>query len=156
MNIRYLEPRDYDPIIAVIDTWWGRQISHLLPRIFFTHFRPTSFAVVLEKEVIGFLVGFVSQTDSHEAYIHFVGIHPGQRMRGLGRLLYSRFFEVVCDLGCNRVRCITSHRNVASIAFHTRLGFEIERITGEHLGVPCTVNYELNGEDRVLFVKQVS
>lgn len=155
--IRHLEERDYDPVITVIDEWWGeRKMSHLLPRIFFIHFRPTSFAVEEGGGVIGFLAGFVSQTDPAQAYIHFVGIHPGHRRRGLGRELYNQFFGTVRGLGCQTVRCITSPVNKDSIAFHRRMGFQIDHVTGEHHGVPCALNYELNGEHRVLFVKTLS
>jgi len=90
MNLKHLEETDYDPIIRVIDDWFdGRPSAKLLPRIFFIHFRPTSFAIEEDGKVIGFLAGFVSQTDPRQAYIHFVGIDPGFRHRGLGRGLYE-------------------------------------------------------------------
>lgn len=157
MNIRHLEEADYDSMIAVIDDWWGgRQISHLLPRIFFIHFRPTSFAIEEDGRVIGFLAGFVSQTYPNQAYIHFVAIHPDHRKRGLGRQLYSTFFETARRLGCTTVRCITSPVNTGSIAFHKRTGFQVEHVTGEYQGMPCAINYELKGEHRVLFTKSLS
>jgi hypothetical protein len=46
--------------------------------------------------------------------------------------------------------------NAGSIAFHMRMGFQVEGVTGEHQGVPCTLNYELNGQHRVLFVRKLS
>jgi GNAT superfamily N-acetyltransferase len=157
MNIRHLDEADYDPIIAVIDDWWGsRKISHLLPRIFFIHFSSTSFAIEEEGTVLGFLAGFVSQTYPDQGYIHFVAVHPDHRRGGLGRQLYSTFLEKVRRIGCTTVRSITSPLNAESIAFHMRMDFEVERVTGEWQGVPCTVNYELNGEPRVLFVKSFS
>jgi len=156
MDIRHLEESDYGPIIRLIDSWFeGRQLAKLLPRIFFIHFRSTSFALYEDNKVIGFLAGFVSQTDPSQAYIHFVAINPDHQKRGLGRQLYSTFFETVHRLGCTAVRCITSPINTRSIAFHTRMGFKVEHITGECSGVPCTVNYELNGADRVLFVRSL-
>src|SRR5579864_859643 len=63
------------------------------------------------------------------------------------------FLYTVGGLGCKIVRCITSPVNKNSIAFHTRMGFKIEHVAGDCDGVPCTPNYELNGENRVLFVK---
>ena len=157
MKVRHLEEGDYDPIIAVLDDWWGvRQMSHLLPRIFFVHFRETSFAVEEDGKIVAFLAGFLSQTYADEAYIHFVGVHPDYRGRGFGRCLYSTFFGTVGRLGCTLVRCITSPVNTGSIAFHTRMGFQIEKVNGEQQGVSCTTNYELNGENRVLFVKSLS
>jgi len=157
MNVRHLEETDYDPIIQVIDDWWGgRPMAKLLPRIFFIHFHGTSFAIEEDNKVIGFLAGFVSQTYPEQAYIHFVAIDPGFRHRGLGRQLYEHFFETVRRLGCTTIRCITSPVNTVSIAFHKRMGFQIEGISGQHQGVPCTINYELNGQHRVLFVKTLS
>jgi ribosomal protein S18 acetylase RimI-like enzyme len=154
MNIRQLQEADYETIIEAIDGWFhGRQMSHLLPRIFFIHFRPTSFAIEEDGRVIGFLAGFVSQTYPDQAYIHFVGIEANYRSRGLGHQLYSTFFETVRRMGCTTVRCITSPVNSGSIAFHTRMGFRIEGSNGERHSVPCTINYELKGADRVLFVK---
>ncbi len=156
MRIRQLEEDDYESIIGLVNDWWGgRRVAHMLPRLFFIHFRGTSFAVDGHGMTIGFLVGFVSQTYTDAAYVHFIGVHPDHRRGGIARLLYTTFFDTVRRRGCRTVRCITSPLNKASIAFHTKLGFEIERVTGEHDGVPCTLGYELNGEPRVLFVKSV-
>jgi L-amino acid N-acyltransferase YncA len=156
MNIRQLQEADYETIIEAIDDWFdGRQMSHLLPRIFFIHFRPTSFVIEEDGRVMGFLAGFVSQTYPDQAYIHFVGNEANYRGRGLGRQIYSTFFETVRRLGCTTVRCITSPVNSGSIAFHTRMGFRIERSNGERHGAPCTLNYELQGADRVLFVRSL-
>jgi ribosomal protein S18 acetylase RimI-like enzyme len=82
------EERDYAPVIGVIDDWWGgRHMAAMLPKLFFVHFHDTSFAVEKQGNVIGFLAGFISQTHPDQAYIHFVGIHPDHRKRGLGRRL---------------------------------------------------------------------
>ena len=154
MEIRHLEERDYPGVIAVIDQWWGgRHMADMLPKLFFVHFRDTSFAIEADGELIAFLAGFVSQTDPRQAYIHFVGIHPAQRGRGRGRQLYARFFDAARLRGCAAVRCVTSPVNAGSIAFHTRMGFQIEKATGERGGVPCTIDYDGAGQDRVQFVK---
>lgn len=156
MNIRRLEEHDYAPVIGVIDEWWGgRPMAAMLPKLFFVHFRDTSFAAEEQGNVIGFLAGFISRTYSGMAYIHFVGIHPNHRKRGLGRQLYERFFEAVRRRGCSCVRCVTSPVNNGSIAFHTAMGFQVENITGQHQGVPCTIHYDGNEEHRVLFVKNL-
>jgi ribosomal protein S18 acetylase RimI-like enzyme len=154
MNIRPISERDHAPIIAVVDQWWGgRQMAGLLPRLFFTHFQDTSFAIEEADQIIAFLIGFVSQTHPRQAYIHFVGIHPEQRKRGLGKRLYELFFETVRARGCDSVRCITAPINSGSIAFHHRMGFQIEKSDQERDGVPFTASYDGPGQDRVLFVK---
>ena len=156
MNIRPISERDHAPIVAVVDEWWGgRQMAALLPRLFFAHFQDTSFAIEADGQVIAFLIGFVSQTDPRQAYIHFVGIHPAQRKRGLGKQLYQRFFETVASRGCESVRCITAPINSGSIAFHRRMGFQIEKSDRERDGVPFTADYDGPGQDRVCFIRKL-
>jgi len=123
--VRHAEPADY--IIKVLDSWWdGRHMSDMLPKLFFEHFRPTRFVAECNDNILGFIVGFVSQTSSDEAYIHFVGVHPDFRKGGLGRTLYGRFFNATSKLGCRVVRCVTSPVNRAPISFHQRMGFVVE------------------------------
>ena len=143
MNIRHAEPSDHARVAAVIDDWWGgRRMRDMLPRLFFTHFRDTSFVAEDEAgELAGFICGFLSQTYAEQAYIHFVGVSPQHRGAGLARELYERFFAAARAAGRASVHCVTSPENGASIAFHTRLGFEIEaEIEG----------YDGSGESRVL------
>jgi len=85
-RIRTLTVEDYPHVTAVVDEWWGgRPVRSLLPRLFFEHFNPTSFAVGKASELQAFLIGFVSQSNQSVAYIHFVGVNPSARALGLGR-----------------------------------------------------------------------
>ena len=146
MNIRHAEPSDHARVVAVIDGWWGgREMRDMLPRLFFTHFRDTSFVAEDESgELAGFLCGFLSQTYPDQAYVHFVGVSPEQRRAGLARDLYERFFSAARTAGRTSVHCVTSPANAASVAFHQRLGFEIEaEVEG----------YDGAGESRVLLVR---
>lgn len=118
-------------------------MAPMLPRLFFEFFRPTSF--VAEDgggRLVGFLCGFVSQTDSREAYIHFVGVAPGSRGSGLGRSLYERFYAAARERGCSVVRSVTSPVNEGSIAFHAALGFEVAAVA---------IDYDGPGGHRVRF-----
>jgi ribosomal protein S18 acetylase RimI-like enzyme len=157
MDVRPISERDHAPIIAVVDQWWGgRRMAGLLPRLFFAHFQNTSFAIEEHGQIIAFLIGFISQTDPRQAYIHFVGIHPDHRKRGLGRQLYELFFKTVRACGCAYVRCITAPINNGSIAFHQHMGFQIEKSDQARDGIPYTADYDGAGQDRVLFVKMLT
>ncbi len=156
MEIRNAEPQDYYFVSAVINDWWdGRQMRDMLPKLFFTHFRETSFIVEQNGAVVGFLNGFFSQTFSDEAYIHFVGVHPDFRKAGVARVMYEQFFEAAKSHGKTLVRCVTSPVNKPSIAFHLRMGFEIEAGDAVGDGVSVHTNYDGKGESRVLFVKKM-
>ena len=145
MFVRHAEPADYGRVIEVIDHWWdGRSMAAMLPKLFFVHFRDTSFVAEDDEGLAGFLCGFRSQTYDDEAYIHFVGVDPATRGSGLGRTLYERFFEAVAPR--TTVRAVTSPVNERSVAFHQALGFEIDRID------PA---YDGDGEARVLLVKRL-
>ena len=146
MEIRHAEPADYGRVIGRVNAWWGgRDMAPMLPRLFFVHFEGTSYVVDDgDGQLVAFLIGFLSQTDPDEAYIHFVGVSPEHRGGGLGRQLYERFFEDARAAGRTRVTCVTSPVNEGSVAFHEALGFISERVAHD---------YDGPGEDRVLFVK---
>jgi len=155
-TLRHAEVRDYDPIIQVIDEWWGgRPMAGMLHRLFFEHFQPTSFVIEEDSEIVGFLVGFRSQTAPTQAYIHFVGIHPAKRGQGLGRRLYERFFAMARQLGCSEVRAITSPVNTGSVAFHTRMGFAILPGDSHINGIAISTTYDGRGHDRVRFRRAI-
>jgi len=147
-QIRHATPSDYGRVIQHVNAWWGgREMAPMLPKLFFLHFEGTSFVAEDEEgKLVAFLIGFLSQTDSEEAYIHFVGVAPELRGSGIGRELYERFFTTVGEQGRSLVRCVTSPVNGGSVAFHESLGFVAEST------VP---DYDGPGEDRVLFVKHV-
>ena len=156
MNIRYLESADFDVISPVIDEWWGgRPVRGLLPRLFFEHFRPTSFALCEDGALVGFLVGFQSQSAPSVGYVHFIGVHPALRGSGYGRSLYQAFFAAAASLGCTEVRAITSPVNESSIQFHQRLGFQILPGTGQVNGYAVCLDHAAPGQHRVLFSKQL-
>ena len=146
MFVRHAEPADYARVIEVIDQWWGgRPMAAMLPKLFFVHFRDTSFVAEDDEGLAGFLCGFRSQTYDNEAYIHFVGVDPGRRGAGLGRALYERFFAAVEPRTV--VRAVTAPVNERSVAFHRALGFEVERVDED---------YDGRGEARVLLRKDLA
>jgi ribosomal protein S18 acetylase RimI-like enzyme len=156
-HIRQIRPSDYRPLISVIDSWWnGRHMADKLPRLFFEHFTDTSFAAERDGELAGFLIGFVSQSHPAEAYIHFVGVHPDERGRGLGRQLYEHFFAAVQARGRDLVRAVTAPVNQGSVRFHKRMGFDIEPGDSEVDGIPVASGYDGDTNDRVRFIKHLT
>ncbi|MBC7340387.1 MAG: GNAT family N-acetyltransferase [Firmicutes bacterium] len=124
-EIRQLEPRDYEAVTEAIAGWldvsWAGQVA---PG-YFLHFADTGFVAEEEGELIGFLLGFVSQTRPGEAYIHLAGVRPDRRGAGVGRRLYETFFAAVEERGCHTVSAITGPLGPESLAFHRSLGFEV-------------------------------
>jgi GNAT superfamily N-acetyltransferase len=151
---------DYPIVIAVVDQWWGgRQLRHLLPRLWFQHFTGTSWIAETEGgRLAGFLVGFVSPDDPGIGYVHMIASDPNLRTRGLGRALYDVFIADVSARGVRRVKAITWPGNRASVGFHQAIGFRVEGGPDSQrlYGTPAYPAYDGEGEDRVVFVRDIA
>jgi ribosomal protein S18 acetylase RimI-like enzyme len=146
--LRPVRDGDYGYIIERVDEWWdGRAMAAMLPKLFFEHFNATTMvAADADDRPIGFLAGFVSQSDPAVGYIHFVGVDPAARGLGLGRAMYHEFFDRVAALGCRRVECVTSPINSGSRAFHASLGFREQLVD----------DYDGPGESRMVLRRDVT
>jgi L-amino acid N-acyltransferase YncA len=155
--IRPADPADYDDLIASIDAWWsGRQMAAMLPRLFFTHFRPWTSVAEKGGDIVGFLAAFQSQTDSGQVYCHFIGVDPNHRRKRIAEQLYIRLFADASGHDCREVLAVTSPLNRGSVAFHRRLGFELLPGPAETDGIPFVPVYDGPGEDRVRLCKPLA
>ncbi|MGW2276552.1 N-acetyltransferase family protein [Streptomyces sp. NPDC001770] len=156
LTARRLAEEDHLPVLAVLDTWWGglkgeagsTERALLLPRLYFQHFATTSLLVEHDSgEIAAFLVGFMSPTVPGTAYVHFAGVDPALHGQGIGSTLYRAFFALARSHGRDHVHCVTSPENIASRAFHTRLGFAASAVQPD---------YDGPGLDRVTFTIELS
>jgi GNAT superfamily N-acetyltransferase len=149
-----MEQDDCENVLKAAASWWGSDYSSdMLTRWYIHHFRETCLLAEENGRMIGFIIGFLSQSEPDEAYIRIVMVDPAWRGKGIGRALYESFFERVCVLGRNVIRCVTAPGKKDSIAFHTRLGFMIEPQDQVLEGVPVFLNYDGRGANRVVFKK---
>ncbi|CAG7644383.1 GNAT family N-acetyltransferase [Paenibacillus allorhizosphaerae] len=154
MIIRHMEPEDCGAIISAAPDWWGSTYaSDMFSSWYIHHFRETCLVAEQGGDMIGFLMGFLSQTVPDEAYIRIVMVDPVARGQGVGRALYGNFFDRAAASGRTTIRCVTVPRKKDSIAFHTKLGFSIEPQEQELEGVPVCLNYDGRGGNRVMFKK---
>ena len=152
-------PDDYPRIVAVVDEWWGgRPLRRLLPRLWLEHFRGTSWLAEREDgRLTGFIVGFISQDDPSTAYVHMIASDPNRRRAGIGRALYERFFEDARARGARRVTAVTWPGNRASVGFHLAMGFAVDDGPGTQpiYGTPAHPDHDGDGEDRVVFLREI-
>lgn len=155
--IRNAGPQDYHQVVSVMPAWWdGRDLRAAVLKIFFIHFTETTFIAEYDKSLVGFLIGFFSQSKPDEGYIHFAGVHPGFRKVGLGRKLYDSFFTRCRANSRSIVRSCTSPINILSIGFHQKIGFAIEPGDLEIDGIQVAANYLGDGNHKVLFRIDIS
>ena len=156
ITIRKAKLSDHASIISALKDWWGgRDLTAMLPRLFLNHFYDTSFVIESRNMMIGFLIGFLSPSIKNEAYVHFMGIHSDFRKKGLGKTVYERFFEICREQKRTIVRACTSPVNTGSIAFHRKIGFQIEPGDDEIDGIPVTRNYNRPDDHKVLFKRPI-
>jgi ribosomal protein S18 acetylase RimI-like enzyme len=143
---------DHERVLSAIVEWWadhrGAGLASLLPRLFFQHFATTSWVLDDDRgDLRGFLIGFRSFDNPDVAYIHFVGVDPDLRGRGVGRSLYEMFFADMAASGCTIVNAITGPANTGSQAFHRALGFWVGK---------TLPSYDGPGEARVPMSRAIS
>lgn len=146
ISIRGAVPEDHNWIVAVVNDWWRRDVAYAIPRLYLEHFFKTSYIAEVAGQRIGFLIGFVSPSLVQESYIHFVGIEPSFRGKGVASMLYQHFFDHCSSVAVIKVSATTSPNNTTSIAFHTALGFDISE------PIP---DYDRAGTTLVKMVKQL-
>jgi GNAT superfamily N-acetyltransferase len=159
LRLRRPVEADHRRIVGHVDDWWGgRRLHPLFLRMWFQHFSNTSWVVEDDAGApIGFLVGFISPDHPDRAYIHLVATNPNHRRLGLGRMLYERFFDDVAQRGVKRVNAVTWPGNRLSVAFHVAMGFSIDEGPGTQrlYGTPAYADYESDGDDRVVFSRDL-
>jgi ribosomal protein S18 acetylase RimI-like enzyme len=154
VKIRSGKHSDHEKIVSVMPEWWGgRDLSSSVLKIFFIHFNHSTFIAEIGDELIGFLVGFMSQSEAKVGYIHFAGVHPQFRKSGICRRLYEKFYGICMANDRSIVKSCTSPVNKLSINFHRKMGFEIEAGDGIIDDVPVTLDYLGKGNPKVLFKK---
>ena len=155
--VRTVRIGDYPRVIEVMEPWWdGRILSSAPSRVFFEHFSSTCFVANVSGRLVGFLIGFFSQSHRDEAHVHYVGVHPDYRRLGIASRLCRCLFSVAVADGRAIVRSSTSPQNGRSVLFHRSLGFVLEPGNGFENGFPVRVGYPEPGESRVCFMRDLA
>ena len=159
LTFRHPTEADHPRIVGIVDEWWGgRRMRSLLPRLWFQHFAGTSWiAEAGDGRLEGFVVAFISQDDPTTGYVHMIAADPNHRRGGIGRALYERVFADLFSRGVRRVTAVTWPGNRQSVAFHRAIGFRVEDGPGTQnlYGTPAYADYDGDGDDRVVFVRDL-
>ena len=107
---------------------------------------------------VGFLVGFISPDHPDRAYVHLVATSPNHRRRGLGRMLYERFFDDVSSAwrppgrrGHLARQPGLGRRSIGRWASAVDDGPGTQRL----YGTPAYPDYDADGDDRVVFSREL-
>ncbi|WP_020500284.1 GNAT family N-acetyltransferase [Sciscionella marina] len=135
LRARGPDPADHQVIVEHFPRWWSDsrsvsgagELAGLVQPLFLEHFADTSLVVHDDSgELAAFLIALLSQSKPNESYIHFVGIDPEYRGKGIGKTMYEWFFATARKHDRDTVSAITGQDNHGSIAFHTNMGFSVD------------------------------
>lgn len=155
MKIENCTTDDFNEIIRDISDFWGSDRTLHLHQPYLIHeFGNTSFVIRDKGNVVAYLFGFFSQTESL-AYVHLIGVRENYQKQGLGKRLYDNFIEIARSRKIHKIKAITKPVNIKSINFHTKkIGM---RMMGEpdNNGINVIRNYSGPDNDRVVFMKEL-
>jgi ribosomal protein S18 acetylase RimI-like enzyme len=154
-EITHCSLADFSQITSEIKAFWGSDRTLAIHHPSLIHeFGNTAFVIKKEDQVIAYLFGYYSQTES-TAYIHLISAREGYQKMGLGQILYSHFMALAKANNLTKIKAITRPFNTKSINFHThKIGM---KMLGEPNaeGINVIKNYAGYGEDRVVFEKLI-
>lgn len=147
--------REYDEIVKdIVDFWGSDRTLHSHHPYLIYEFGDTAFVIKEQGQVIAYLFGFYSQTDSL-AYVHLLGVREKYQRHGLGLLLYQNFIDIAKSKGMTKIKAITTATNAKSIAFHkNRVGMTLLGQPNEE-GVNVVRDYSGANKHRVVFEKRI-
>ena len=92
----------------------------------FTKFFQNTFLVVEDDSgnIIAFLLGFISQVNPEDAYIHLLCVDPSFRRKNIASALVEEYISIVSSKGSKTIYLITGPKNKISQTFYGKLGFK--------------------------------
>jgi len=117
---------------------WGYTPNRILRAI---RSRTTNVAVVGEHTLL--LAAAIMEYGETTAHLVLLGVHPGQRRRGLGRHVLLWLEECALTAGLERVGVEARADNPGAIDFYLRQGYEIRgRVPAYYRGLVDAVRLE--------------
>jgi ribosomal protein S18 acetylase RimI-like enzyme len=156
--VRNAFPDDFIEVNNKSKEWADLVIEReFIYHVFIDHFKSTCFIAEDRGEMIGYLLGYRSQTHPELAVIHLIQVAPRLRGNGVGRRMFNQFRAVVEDMGCTKVNAFGRPENKYCAGFYTALGFQI--LATEHTievnGIQAIKDYNGPGKHVVVWQKEL-
>ena len=121
MIVRPLGKHDFDHLVQVVERCWGEALGgevHPIHPIFFHELGGLAHVAERRGAILGFILAFLIPEGPPTGYVHFVGVHPDHRRRGIGTTLYQTIEERCIDRGCANLRAVAAPENQVALEFH--------------------------------------
>ena len=125
--------------------------------IFTKFFKNTSLVLEDNKNIKGFLIGFISQENNENAYIHLLCIEKELKRQNMASNLVKEFISIVYSLNCKKVFLVCKPSNKTAINFYNKMGFlslhSDETVVIDDINV--FKDYDGPAEDKIVFCRSV-
>jgi GNAT superfamily N-acetyltransferase len=158
MLVRNAFPGDFLEVANKSKEWADIVIEReSIYHIFTEHFRSTSFIAEDRGEMIGYLLGYRSQSKREEALVHLIQVAPRLRGNGVGRRMFNQFEAAAKAMGCTRITTHSRPENNSCNRFYKAMGFDVvcREDTIEVNGMPAVRDYNGPGKHRVVWYKSI-
>jgi len=121
--------------------------------IMIRYFGNTFFILKDENRIVGFVWGFVSQTDHEVLFLWQIGVAESHRGTKAVRQLMDKFIEAARENNCRKVHATVETENIASCKLFEKMRFR-NISSGDTLienGRKATINYYGSGTNQVLY-----
>jgi len=93
-------------------------------KILLRYFHNTCFVAKIDREVLGWVLGFKSQVHENTYFLWQIGIGPALQGRGVGSELLDYIEEQVKNEGCKRVEVTIDPENIPSQKLFAKKGYQ--------------------------------
>jgi ribosomal protein S18 acetylase RimI-like enzyme len=102
-------------------------------------------------------LGFISQEEIEDSYIHLLSFEPGLRRQNMASKLLDEFIKIVSAMGCRKVSLICKPSNKTSIRFYNKIDFVSQKSdkTVEIDGINVFKDYDGPEDDKIVFYKVI-
>ena len=125
--------------------------------MFTKFFKTTSLVIEDNKNIKGFLIGFISQENNENAYIHLLCIENVLRRQAMAEKLVKEFINIVCSLDCKKLFLVCKPSNKTAINFYNKMGFislhSDETVVIDDINV--FKDYDGHADDKIVFCKSI-
>lgn len=157
MEIREASVEDYLDLHDLVGKIEGivQHPTHFY-KIMLQYFGNSIIVAVDNDELVGFLLGFVSQTNPEEYFIWQLGVDPQHRGKKIAGKIMKSTIDTARRFGCKKVTATVETTNKPSQGLFESSGFAI--VTNESLGdvihehgKPAIKNYYASGTNQVFY-----
>ena len=92
-------------------------------KIMLRYFGNSCFVADYNGNIVGFVLGFVSQVHDKTYFLWQIGVDKSMRGKGIGKMLLEKVEKEVRKLGCNRIELTIDPKNMSSKRLFEKIGY---------------------------------